>query len=209
MIGVPTAPKVTAETSAIRARQTAAIAGKPSAISRGAATVAGVPNPAAPSMKHTSSHPTNSIWMRLSGVTRSTSSRMRASAPLARITPRKARAPRTIRTTDPAMINPSITDADICRAGTPHATIASAIVITSAMGMAREAGMRSTTSRIATDSTGMSAAIHWAMVIGVLRSGYRAHGIGGAVRSAPWRGGRHPVPPRAGPGRAVRNAGRE
>ena len=87
MIGVPTAPKVTAETSATRARHTAAIAGKPSAISRGAATVAGVPNPAAPSMKHTSSQPTNSIWMRLSGVTRRTSSRIRASAPLARITP--------------------------------------------------------------------------------------------------------------------------
>ena len=47
---------------------TAAAAGKPSATSRGAATAAGVPNPAAPSMKEPNSHMTITTWTRRSSL---------------------------------------------------------------------------------------------------------------------------------------------
>ena len=50
-IGVPTAPNVTAVLWIIIPNITAPAAGKPMATMRGAATAAGVPNPAAPSMK--------------------------------------------------------------------------------------------------------------------------------------------------------------
>ena len=58
--GVPTAPNVTAETSADKAMTTAAIGEKPNAIRSGAATVAGVPKPDAPSMNETNNQPTMS-----------------------------------------------------------------------------------------------------------------------------------------------------
>ena len=49
--GVPTAPNVTAVLWIIMPNITAPAAGKPMATMSGAATAAGVPNPAAPSMK--------------------------------------------------------------------------------------------------------------------------------------------------------------
>ncbi len=205
MIGVPTAPKVTAETSATRARHTAARAGKPSAISSGAATVAGVPNPAAPSMKQTRNHPTKSIWIRLSGLTLSTSSRISARAPEARMTPRKARAPRTMRTTEAAMISPSITDAEICTAGTPHASIARAIVMTRARGIALAAGMRRRTSSTATERTGMSAANHCPTFIRILSTTRdQASGVGTAGAPPSWWASRMAVAAGVLPDRAAK-----
>jgi len=50
-IGVPTAPKDTGVLWMIKVTITAAMAGKPMATSIGAATAAGVPKPAEPSMK--------------------------------------------------------------------------------------------------------------------------------------------------------------
>ena len=55
-MGVPTAPNVTAVLCIIIPSITAARGGKPMATMSGAATAAGVPNPAAPSMNEPKSH---------------------------------------------------------------------------------------------------------------------------------------------------------
>ncbi len=67
-IGVPTAPNVTAVLCTIMPNMTAVAAGNPSATSRGAATAAGVPNPAAPSMNEPNSHATMTTWTRRSSL---------------------------------------------------------------------------------------------------------------------------------------------
>ena len=66
--GVPTAPKVTAVLWIIMPIMTAPAAGKPIATMSGAATAAGVPNPAAPSMKDPNSHAMMMIWTRRSSL---------------------------------------------------------------------------------------------------------------------------------------------
>ncbi len=69
MMGVPSAPKVTGADWMINPHMTAAMAGKPSASSRGAATAAGVPKPEAPSMNDPNSHAMMIAWTRRSGLT--------------------------------------------------------------------------------------------------------------------------------------------
>ena len=67
-MGVPTAPKVTG--TLLKARQTTAAhrGGKPRPSSRGAAKAAGVPKPAAPSMKAANMKPMMMVCRRLSGL---------------------------------------------------------------------------------------------------------------------------------------------
>lgn len=67
MIGVPTAPKVTAVLWMISAEAHAARGGKPSATSSGPATAAGVPKPAAPSINDPNSQATINACTRASG----------------------------------------------------------------------------------------------------------------------------------------------
>ncbi len=67
-IGVPTAPKETGVLCTSMPSSTAAIAGKPTATSSGAAIAAGVPKPEAPSMKQPNSQAMMMAWMRRSGL---------------------------------------------------------------------------------------------------------------------------------------------
>jgi hypothetical protein len=81
MIGVPSAPKVTGVDWMISPHMTAAMAGKPSASSSGAATAAGVPKPDAPSMKEPNSQAMITAWTRRSGLMRVKPARIDAMAP--------------------------------------------------------------------------------------------------------------------------------
>ena len=56
-MGVPTAPKLTGKLLNTRQMMAAAMAGKPRASRSGAASAAGVPKPAAPSMKAANMYP--------------------------------------------------------------------------------------------------------------------------------------------------------
>ena len=67
-VGVPAAPKGTGVEFRIKQEIAAAIGGKPRPIKSGAAIAAGVPKPAAPSMKALNAKPTMTSWMRASSV---------------------------------------------------------------------------------------------------------------------------------------------
>ena len=95
-IGVPTAPKETGVLWMMRPTITAAAAGKPRAINRGAVTAAGVPKPDAPSMKLPNSHPTTIAWMRRSRLRPVSESRIVRTAPLRVMVDRRRRAPKTM-----------------------------------------------------------------------------------------------------------------
>ena len=64
---MPTAPKDTAILSAIKAVTTAIIGLKPKATNKGAVTIAGVPNPEAPSISEPNKKATMMTWTRISG----------------------------------------------------------------------------------------------------------------------------------------------
>lgn len=68
IIGVPTAPKVTGMLLNIKVIMTAAIGRKPRYTSRGAVRAAGVPKPAAPSIKALNVKPIRSACRRASEV---------------------------------------------------------------------------------------------------------------------------------------------
>jgi len=65
-MGVPTAPKDTGKELKTRQMTAAARGGKPRDSKSGAARAAGVPKPAAPSMKAANMKPIMMAWMRLS-----------------------------------------------------------------------------------------------------------------------------------------------
>jgi len=96
MTGVPRAPKVTGVDWMISPHMTAAMAGKPRARSRGAATAAGVPNPEAPSMNDPNSQAMMIACTRRSGLTRVNAARMLDIAPDAVIVASRSRAPKTM-----------------------------------------------------------------------------------------------------------------
>ena len=90
----------------ISATVTAAMAGNPTAMSRGAATAAGVPNPAAPSMKAPNIQAMIMAWMRRSGVISMNPLRMVATAPLFVRVFNMSSAPKTIQRMAAQMVTP-------------------------------------------------------------------------------------------------------
>ena len=96
-VGVPAAPKGTGVEFRMRQEIAAAIGGKPKPMSSGAAIAAGVPKPAAPSMKALNAKPTMTSWMRASSVMPLNMPWMRCMAPalssmfISRIAPKMMR----------------------------------------------------------------------------------------------------------------------
>ena len=105
-IGVPTAPKETGVLWMIIPDMTAAIAGKPRATSRGTATAAGVPNPAAPSMKEPNNQAMMITWILRSGVMSVKACRMVLIAELSSNVFSSRIAPKTMYRSDAATIRP-------------------------------------------------------------------------------------------------------
>ena len=104
-------------------------AGKPSATRRGAATAAGVPKPAAPSMKDPKSQATITIWTRRSSLT-AWKERLMAATPPERSSVCNSRiAPKMMNSRSKVIKSPSIEAAAtregvICHAMNPTATAA-------------------------------------------------------------------------------------
>ena len=80
-VGVPAAPNGTGVEFKIRQLMAAAIGGKPRPMRSGAAMAAGVPKPAAPSMKALNAKPMMTSWMRASSVMPLNMPSMRRMAP--------------------------------------------------------------------------------------------------------------------------------
>ena len=81
LVGVPAAPNGTGVELNMRHARAAAIGGAPRPITSGAQMAAGVPKPAAPSMKAAKAKPTITSWMRASSVMPLNMASMRRMAP--------------------------------------------------------------------------------------------------------------------------------
>ena len=95
-IGVPTAPNVTGVLWIIMPIITAPAAGKPMATMSGAATAAGVPNPAAPSINEPKSQAMITTWIRRSSLMPWNDLRMAATPPERSSVLRRRMAPKMI-----------------------------------------------------------------------------------------------------------------
>ena len=105
-IGVPTAPKETGVDWMISVTSTAAMAGKPIATNRGAATAAGVPKPEAPSIIEPNSQAMMIAWMRRSGERSVKPRRMARMAPLSCTVCRTRMAPKMMKSSVSAVTRP-------------------------------------------------------------------------------------------------------
>ena len=147
-IGVPTAPKLTGVDWMMRPARTAAIAGKPRASKSGATTAAGVPKPAAPSMKEPKSQAMMMTCTRRSGEIAMNPERIVSIAP-DRVTVASSRsAPKTIHSSPIATRRPWTTDAPIVTHSICQAKFATSAAAISPIGMAYFAGQRKPMRRI-------------------------------------------------------------
>ncbi len=105
-MGVPTAPKDTGVLWMIIPAMTAAMPGKPRPTRSGTATAAGVPKPAAPSMKDPNSQAMMITWMRRSEVMSVRPWRMVRSAPLSCRVFRRRMAPKMMKRRVAATMRP-------------------------------------------------------------------------------------------------------
>ena len=105
-MGVPTAPKLTGVLWMMSVVMTAASAGNPSARSSGPATAAGVPKPAAPSIKDPNNQATMMTCTRRSREMSMNPRRIVATAPLSRKVNNKIIAPKMIHSSVKAITIP-------------------------------------------------------------------------------------------------------
>ena len=132
----------------MRPARTAAIAGKPRANKSGATTAAGVPKPAAPSMKEPKSHAMMMTCTRRSGEMAMKPERIVSIAPDRVIVARSRSAPKTIHSRPIATRMPWTTEAPIVTHSICQAKFATSAAAISPIGMAYFAGQRKPMRRI-------------------------------------------------------------
>lgn len=158
-IGVPAAPNVTAVLFATSATIIAASAGNPSETSNGAASAAGVPNPAAPSMKLPNIHAIIIACILLSVDMFDNILFIVMIAPLFWIMLSKSNAPNIMNIMSSAITAPFIDDASIVVLLTCHAVIAIVVVIIQTAGIVLFAGKCNTAIKINIKRIGVNASI--------------------------------------------------
>jgi hypothetical protein len=136
---------------------TAASAGKPSDKRSGAAKAAGVPKPAAPSIKPPKNQAIIITCILRSGLIFVNPSLITASAPLSRSVKRSARAPNTISNISNVMTRPFSEEAKIKLQGVCQINIAKMRVIRKAIGIALVAGHFKATINIKIEIMGSAA----------------------------------------------------
>ncbi len=141
-IGVPAAPKVTAVLWIIIPIMTAAAAGNPIATIRGAATAAGVPKPAAPSMKAPKSQAMMTSWTRRSSESDRKLARITETPPDSSSVFRSSSAPKMIQSKSKVRKRPWMLDAQTSVGATRQAVSATAAAARYTAGMAHFAGTR-------------------------------------------------------------------
>ena len=182
-MAVPTAPNVTGVLWIIMPIITAPAAGKPMATMRGAATAAGVPKPAAPSMKEPKSQAMITTWTLRSSLIPWKLRRMAATPPERSRVFKSRIAPKMIKRRSKVRNNPWTVEAATSAAGMLHTPRAMTTAVTYTSGMAHLAGMRKPTRRTPPRRIGRAARV--ASVAGLTCSPWRmwAHVGGGAPRT--------------------------
>ncbi len=156
-IGVPTAPKVTAVLWIIIPIITAAAAGKPKATIKGAATAAGVPNPAAPSMNEPNSQAMMTTCTRRSSLMPWKLRRIAATPPECSSVLSSRIAPKMISRMSKVMNRPWIVDAAMRCGSTRQMLQARATAATYTSGIAYLAATRNPTSSTPASKIGVTA----------------------------------------------------